>query len=377
METRMIPVVYHPRYLDYWFGPQHPFSPLRQRMLIELIEALGYSLNPVLPEPATREEVLSVHSEAFVEQVEAASTGAPLPDATDYGLDTMDVPTFPGMDEATRYLVGGTLHAARLVADGAAQRVLQLGGGLHHAHHALASGFCVYNDISVAIRSLTRSGLRVAYVDIDVHHGDGVQWLHYEDHDVMLISLHESGRYLYPGTGGIHEIGEGGGKGLKLNVPLEPGTGDDSYLDAFERVVPHALAWFGADVLLVECGADAHQRDPLAHLSLSTYAYEQIFRRLIELADEHTGGRAVFALGGGYDFDSTIRIWALLYLLLQGQDLPNSLPMAWLSKWQDWLHTALTPTLHDPSPTQSTETVIAQNRHVSQRLMEAVVHYWT
>lgn len=373
----MVPVVYHPHYLDYWFGPQHPFSPLRQRMLIDLLGQLGHHFDPTTPEAATREEILAIHSESYVEQVEAASTGCPLPDASDYGLETMDVPTFQGMDEAARYLVGGTLHAARMVADGSARRVLQLGGGLHHAQHALASGFCVYNDLSAAIRHFEARGLRVAYIDIDVHHGDGVQWLHYDDHTVLNINFHESGRYLFPGTGMIHEIGEGAGKGLKLNVPLEPGTGDDSYLEEFERVVPHALAWFGPDVLLIQAGADAHERDPLAHLRLSTHAYVSLFERLIQLADEYTEGRAVFTLGGGYDFDATTRVWAILYHLLQGQPLPGRLPQDWLARWEDRLQTTLTPTLHDPESTTSSDLVTAQNRLVAQRLLETVAPHWS
>lgn len=372
----MTPVIYHPRYLDYWFGPQHPFSPVRQRMLLDLLDELGYSLNPVMPEAATREEVLSVHGEAFVEQVEAASTGRPLPDAVEFGLDTMDVPTFPGMDAATRYIVGGTLHGARMMADGSARRVLQFGGGLHHAQHAAASGFCVYNDLSVAIRHLTGRGLRVAYIDIDVHHGDGVQALHYAEPDVLTLSLHESGRYLFPGTGGVYEMGEGAGKGFKLNVPLEPGTADDSYLDTFERVVPHALSWFGPDVLVVQGGSDAHQGDPLAHLKLTSHAYLHLYRRLVELAEEHTKGRALFTLGGGYDFDATTRVWAMLYLILQDLPLPEMLPQGWLDRWSTRLRTTLTPTLHDASSTRTPGPVAVQNRTVSQRLMEAVVHYW-
>ncbi|HET6569427.1 MAG TPA: acetoin utilization protein AcuC [Rhodothermales bacterium] len=373
----MAPVVYHPRYLDYWFGPQHPFSPLRQRMLIDLLETMGHAFDPVLPQPATREEIRAIHSEAYVQQVEAASTGCPLPDASDYGLETMDVPTFQGMDTATRYLVGGTLHAARMVADGSARRVLQLGGGLHHAQHALASGFCVYNDLSAAIRHFEGCGLRVAYIDVDVHHGDGVQWLHYSDPALLNLSLHESGRYLFPGTGTIHEIGDGAGKGLKLNVPLEPGTSDDSYLEEFERVVPHALAWFGPDVLLIQAGADAHLQDPLAHLRLSTHAYEALFRRLIQLSDAHTEGRAVFTLGGGYDFDAATRVWALLYFLLQDEPLPGRLPQDWLDRWRDRLQTTLTPTLHDPEPTTSSGQVVAHNRQVTQRLLETVVPCWS
>ncbi|MDX1546342.1 MAG: acetoin utilization protein AcuC [Rhodothermales bacterium] len=373
------PLVYHPAYQAYDFGPRHPFSPVRLERVWTLLEALGAAPEPVAPPAATPAEVRWVHDDALVAQVEAASDGAPRPDAPRYGLATPDVPAFEGMDAAARLLVGGTLHAARLVASGAAVRVLQLGGGLHHAQQALASGFCVYNDLAVAIHHLRREGLRVAYLDVDVHHGDGVQWLFYEDPDVLTISLHESGRYLFPGTGGVFEMGEDAGTGYALNVPLEPFTQDASYLDVFERVVPHALAWFRPDVLVVQCGADAHAADPLAHLLLTTHGYEALFRRILALADVHTGGRLVLTLGGGYDLDATTRIWTMLALLARGLDLPERLPETWLHRWTDRQGGPPTPTLHDPEAERSVANRAAiedQNRRVSTRLLELAAPYW-
>lgn len=376
----MVPVVYHPGYTAYNFGPGHPFSPVRLEMLLSLLEALGPPIEFIKPPAATREEVLTVHRPDFVALVEAASAGLPVPAAHHYGLDTPDVPVFAGMDEASRTIVGGTLHAARLVADGTADRVLQLGGGLHHAQHALASGFCVYNDLSVAIHHLVERGLRVAYLDVDVHHGDGVQWLHYDDDRVLTVSLHESGRFLFPGTGGVRELGRGRGEGYALNVPLAPSTADASYLDAFERVVPQALAWYRPDVLVVQCGSDAHYRDPLAHLQLTTHAYERLFRRILELADAHAAGRAVFTLGGGYDLDATTRTWALLYLVLQGQAPPTAVPAAWHRRWSDRLGVALSTAFHDPvgriapgEPALPDE----QNRSVTIELMERLARLWS
>lgn len=373
----MVPVVYHPAYRDYYFGPEHPFSPVRLEMLLDLLSALGHEVAPVAPAAAPREALLAVHAADFVAQVEAAGSGEPAPDAARYGLGTPDVPAFAGMDAAARHLVGGTLHAARRAAEGAV--VLQLGSGLHHAQHARAAGFCVYNDLAVAIEALRQEGLRVAYVDVDVHHGDGVQALFYDAPDVLTLSLHETGQYLYPGTGFVYELGEGAGRGYKLNVPLEPFTTDDSYLDAFERVVPHALAWFQPDVLVVQCGADAHFRDPLADLLLTTHAYETLFRRLLALA--RGVGRAVFTLGGGYDPDATTRVWALLYLLLQEQPLPERLPETWRARWQARLGAAPSPTLHDAPaafdiPPERQAAIARQNRGLSQRLMETAVVHW-
>lgn len=233
-------MIYREEYRLYNFGPDHPFSPVRLEMLTSLLQALGVWRAPLAPLEARREEVLSVHSERLVKRVEAASRGELYPDLEHYGLGTGDTPVFPGMDRAARILVGGTLEGARRIMAGE-KRVLQLGGGLHHAQYDRASGFCVYNDLSVAIRHMTQVGLRVAYVDIDVHHGDGVQWIHYEEGEVLTLSLHESGRYLFPGTGHVYEIGRGAGLGKKLNLPLEPFTEDESYLGSLRPWCPGPL----------------------------------------------------------------------------------------------------------------------------------------
>ncbi len=373
------PTVYHPDYRTYNFGPDHPFTPTRLTMLFELLEALGVAPETVLPEVATREEIRWIHTEPFVQQVEAASAGTPKPNAQQYGLGTGDVPIFDGMDTAARTIVGGTLTAARLVINGTAKRTLQMGGGLHHAQHALATGFCVYNDLSVAIHALRQAGRRVAYLDIDVHHGDGVQWFHYDDPDVLTISLHESGQFLYPGTGSIDELGLGAARGTSLNVPLMPYTEDASYLDAFERVVPEALDRFKPDVLLVQCGADAHFRDPLADLMLTTYAYETLFRRILALADTCAGGHLVCAAGGGYDLDATIRVWALLYHVMQDLELPDVLPNDWRAHWSNRLDASLTPTLHDPPMTFSIPRralIEQENRQTVTALMEQCAPLW-
>lgn len=371
----MLSVVYSPAYQRYNFGEGHPFTPIRQTLLTELIHAFELPIRWVEPGVATREDLLTVHAPDFVEAVEQASQGA-----TDlpwrFGLGTTDVPLFPGMDEAARTLVGGTLEAARQITSGAARRVLQLGGGLHHALYDQAAGFCVYNDTAVAIRHLRDAGLRVAYIDVDVHHGDGVQALFYDTADVLTLSIHESGQTLFPGTGSVEETGEGAGRGYALNVPLLPGTSDDVYLEAFEAVVPHALAWFRPDVLVVEAGADAHRLDPLAHLTLSTHGFERLFRRLLALADTHTEGRALFTLGGGYHPDSTVRVWLLLVALLAGAPLPERLPEAWRATWESRLNVPIHPILHDAEPTTSQPGVSEATRLTTRTLLEQVAGLW-
>ena len=375
----MSSLLYHDRYLDYDFGPEHPFSPVRQEMVVDLLSALGHPIDPVSPPVATRADVRRVHSERFVSTVEAASKGTPPPEAHEFGLDTGDVPVFENMDTAARGLVGGTLQGARRIVADDTSRVLQMGGGLHHARHEEAAGFCVYNDLSIAIDQLREHDLRVAYIDIDVHHGDGVQWLHYEDPGVLTISLHESGQYLYPGTGGVDEIGAGPGEGTTVNVPLMPHTEPESYLDAFERVVPYALDHFGPDVLVVQCGADAHFSDPLADLLLTTQAYETLFERLFGLADEHTNGRLLCTFGGGYRLDAVARIWTLLTLLVQDHAVPDALPNTWRKRWQPRLDDPLSPTLHDPEKTfrVSRRAAIAeQNKRTSTQVLELLAPHW-
>jgi acetoin utilization protein AcuC len=372
--------VYHPAYLSYRFGPGHPFDPVRLEMTIDLLDALGHPVEAMQPEPATRDDLLTVHSAEYVACVEAASRGEGVANPDEVGLGTPDNPVFPGMDLAARYLVGGTLLAAHVLAEGTADRVLQLGGGLHHAQRDHASGFCIYNDLAVAIRYLTSRGMSVAYVDIDVHHGDGVQAIFYDDPNVLTISLHESGRYLFPGTGEVYELGSGEGRGRKVNVPLHPFTEPESYLAAFKAVVPTALASFRPDVLVVQAGADAHVGDPLAELLLTTQAYETLYRSLLELADRFCRGRALFTLGGGYDVGSVPRVWALLYLTLHGLPVAQELPGSWRRRWGERLGVELPVALHDSNPAYPTipqsDEIAAHNRTVTARLLDSLMPYW-
>jgi acetoin utilization protein AcuC len=369
-------VIFHPAYRGYDLGPGHPFSPARVDMVLDLLAMLGVAPELVAPAQAAAGELLEVHDADYVRAVEAASEGDIAPELGELGLGTGDNPIVPGMARAARWLVGGTLHGARLIADGAADLVLQLGGGLHHARRRLASGFCLYNDLALAIRHLVGARLRVAYIDIDVHHGDGVQEILYGDENVLTLSLHESGEYLFPGTGWPHELGRGMGRGLKLNVPLEPFTEGDSYLAALEKVAGPALDFFRPDVLVVQAGADTHHLDPLADLMLTTHDYERVIRLLLELARTHTRGRALFTLGGGYAPAATPRLWAILYLVLHGLPLPESIPAAWLERWPGQTVT----TLHDPAdpypPVARRAEIESRNRTMVDRLLDAVARYW-
>jgi len=353
-------VIYHPAYRGYDLGPEHPFSPARLDMVLDLLAALGAAPELVAPGQATPEALLAVHDADYVRAVEAASAGEVGPEIAELGLGTPDNPIVAGMADAARWLVGGTLHGARLIAAGEADVALQLGGGMHHARRRLASGFCLYNDLALAIRHLVGARLRVAYVDIDVHHGDGVQELLYADENVLTLSLHESGEYLFPGTGWAHELGQGMGRGLKLNVPLEPFTEGDSYLAALEKVAEPAFDFFRPDVLVVQAGADTHFLDPLADLMLTSRDYERIVRRLLDLARRYTRARALFTLGGGYSPAATPRLWAILSLVVHGAPVPES--------------------LHDPAEPYPAiprrAEIESRNRAMVDRLLDAVARYW-
>jgi len=376
----MAALIYSRSYRAYDFGAEHPFSPARQEMALDLLAALGHEVTWHEPRPATREEILEVHSTAYVRAVEALSAGEAAADAEKWGLGTPDTPVFPGIELAARTLVGGTLAAARLVAQSAEKRVLHFGGGLHHAQRERASGFCVYNDLAVAIKYLTTCGLWVSYLDIDVHHGDGVQAIFNADDKVQTISLHESGQYLFPGTGAIHELGEGMGRGLKINLPLEPFTEGESYLEQFEKVVPRALEAFGPHVLVVQAGADAHFDDPLADLALTTRDYERLFRRILELADGVTAGKVIFTLGGGYSLNAASRVWAILYLLVNDLQVPDTIPEAWSQRWAKHLGGKAAAGLHDLDPAYPPmphhDEIMQRNRVVAGRLLDAMVPFW-
>jgi acetoin utilization protein AcuC len=324
---------------DYGFGGNHPFNPLRLRLALELCEALGllegYPFHS--SGPATEENLITVHSLTYVRMVqEAGRDAAALSDLLPYGLGTPDNPIFPHMHEACARVVGGVLAACRLVMAGEADHAMCISGGLHHALRSQASGFCVYNDAGVAIARLKQDhpGIRIAYVDTDAHHGDGVQWMFYDDPQVLTLSMHESGRYLFPGTGDVRETGSGDGAGFCVNVPLQPYTDDESWISCFEAVVPDLLRVFEPDLVLSQNGCDGHALDPLTHLSATTRLYEHVPRRVHDLAHELCDGRWVATGGGGYDIWRVVpRAWTALWATLSHQEIPESVAENWLSKW--------------------------------------------
>jgi acetoin utilization protein AcuC len=310
-------LVWGDAFMAYRLSDDHPLQPLRVKLTVDLIRELGLDAHAevVPPRLATDDEIALCHSPEYITLVRRISDGGSLDRAAvEAGFGTSDNPVAPGMHEACAAVVGGSLVAAEAVHSGAVLHAFNPAGGLHHAMRERASGFCVYNDVAVAVAWLRRQGHRVACVDVDVHHGDGTQALFYSDPDVLTISLHESGRYLFPGTGFPDETGAGPGRRASANLPLAPYMWDEPWLAAFEAVVPPLLREFRPTVLVTQDGCDSHALDPLAHLLNSTAIWPHVGRRFHELAHELCEGRWLATGGGGYAVREVVpRAWTLLF----------------------------------------------------------------
>jgi acetoin utilization protein AcuC len=308
---------------------------------MRLAEALGVLAGPgvagglrTVPAPTADDDLLAtVHDRTYIEAVRRA--GHTLRPDLDHGLGTEDDPVFPDMHEASAHIVGASVEACRQVWTGESGHAANIMGGLHHAMRAAASGFCIYNDTAVGIRWLLDHGAeRVAYVDTDAHHGDGVERAFWDDPRVLTISLHETGQMLFPGTGFATDLGGPGVEGTAVNVALPPGTADSGWLRAFHAVVPDLLHAFRPDVLVTQHGCDSHTEDPLAHLMLSVDGQRAAYLALHELAHDVAGGRWVAFGGGGYDVvDVVPRAWTHLLAIVAGRPLDPGTPVpeAWRS----------------------------------------------
>jgi acetoin utilization protein AcuC len=323
-------LVYAPRFREYDLGPGHPMRPSRVARTYDLIRACHLlepeSVTLAKPRLADEETLALFHSPEYVTAVRAPSEGSPMPTPARFGFGTPDNPIVKGMYEASALIVGASVLAADLVADGQVSVAFNPAGGLHHAHRSRAAGFCVFNDAAVAIEHLVRrcgNGVRVAYVDIDAHHGDGVQEAFYDRRDVLTVSVHETGRFLYPGTGFPDEIGEGEGEGYCVNLPLAPHTTDDVYLWAFREAVVPVLEAFRPDYVFSQLGVDTHYRDPLTHMSLTTHGYVAVIDEIAQQAP-----RWVAVGGGGYDVTVVPRAWTLAFARMAGLEPPGEAPEA-------------------------------------------------
>lgn len=333
--SRSLRVVWDDVLTSYDFGPGHPLAPIRVELTIALAREMGVlDLPNVLfdgVQPATDDELALVHDPEYVAAVKQVDDYFQVDEA--HGLGTPDNPLFRGMHASASLVAGASLAAARAVWAGEAEHAANVAGGLHHAMAASASGFCIYNDPAIAIAWLLANGVeRIGYVDVDVHHGDGVQAAFYDDPRVLTISLHESPTTLFPGTGFPDEVGGADAKGSSVNVPLPPGTKDAGWLRAFHAVVPHLLAAFRPQVLVTQHGCDSHVLDPLAHLALTVDGQRAASQALHRLAHESAGGRWIATGGGGYELVQVVpRTWTHLLAEAAGSPIPpeTATPEEW------------------------------------------------
>jgi acetoin utilization protein AcuC len=317
--------IYTDAYSNYDYGPTHPLKIIRLQLTYELIRAYGLldisSVQFIPTIKADEEDLALFHSKDYLELLKQANEDLLHVDAYRYGLGPGDNPIFPGLYDWSLLVTGATLQAVNFVASGAGEVAFNIAGGLHHAMKSRASGFCYINDPVIGILKLLSRGKRVAYIDIDAHHGDGVQKAFYQTDLVLTISLHESGHTLFPGTGFEYEIGEGKGEGYSVNLPFPPYTDDETYLWAFEEVVPPLIHAFQPDVVVTQLGVDTFYDDPLTNLSLSIFGYEKVVRRIKDLAP-----RWVALGGGGYNISNVARAWTLAWAVMNGIELDEELP---------------------------------------------------
>jgi acetoin utilization protein AcuC len=322
METAFI---YTDAYLDYDYGPAHPLRIGRLKLAYELIN--GYGLLDLrsaqfLPTLKAEPKELAVyHSEEYLNILREANEGRITGEAYLYGLGPGDNPIFPGLLDWSLLVTGATLQAIDFVASEKGKVAFNIAGGLHHAMRSRASGFCYINDPVIGIMKLLSRGRRVAYIDIDAHHGDGVQEAFYESNRVLTISLHETGSTLFPGTGFEYEIGEGEGEGYSVNLPFPPYTDDEVYVWAFEEVVPELIHAFRPDIVVTQLGVDTFYNDPLTNLDLSILGYERVLHRIKDLAPKW-----VALGGGGYDIFNVAKAWTLAWAVMNGVELKEELP---------------------------------------------------
>jgi acetoin utilization protein AcuC len=328
----------------YDLGTDHPLAPVNRELAIDLFRMYGLldrdDVTVLAPGTCDEDLIARVHTPAYMAQVRRYSAQPALAHAFEAGMWGLaaggDTPAFAGMHEAAVAVCGASVTAAMEVWEGRATRAFSAAGGLHHAFANKANGFCIYNDAAVAIQALLDAGAeRVAYVDVDVHHGDGTQFIFYDDPRVLTCSVHESGRYLFPGTGALDERGVGKGIGTSVNIPLPAYAGDGPYMRAIEDVIVPAVRDFAPDIIVTQDGVDPHHQDPLAHLQVRMATFPRLWRVLHDMADEVTDGRWIALGGGGYNVDVLPRAWALLFAEMTGAALPDDIPPEWLTLARD------------------------------------------
>ena len=359
--------VYTDDYVRYHLSDTHPLQQKRLLMTHRLLDAYGAFDSPnsdlITPNPATEANLLRVHSQEYLDALWALSEGHAVLDKKRFGFGSSDTPPFPGMWEASLLYAGGSLECARLVSQEGYDAAFNTSGGLHHAQKDRAAGFCTVNDCALVAHYLLDGGAkRVAYVDIDAHHGDGTQALFYDDPRVLTLSIHETPETLFPRvTGFADEAGEGAGFGYSANLPLAPGSSDAVATEAFGAAFLPLLRAFDPDYILLQVGADAHFQDPLAHLCLTTQGWLGLASSVLAL------GKPTIALGGGgYNLKTVARLWTLLYGALSGQTFPQAVPETYAEEW------GITA-LHDTSGPSDAEAAVVFEQVYRRRHMDSAV----
>jgi acetoin utilization protein AcuC len=363
----------------YDLGPMHPLKPARVLLTYKLIEEFGIAQAPnvasVQARDASDEEILRVHSEPYVDAVKLAGRGKRGP-WWEFGFGPGDNPIFASMHEASARVAGASITGAEAILSGRAEHVFNPSGGLHHAMPDRASGFCIYDDPAVAIAWLQDQGVgRIAYVDVDAHHGDGVQEIFYDNPTVLTVSIHQSGRTLFPGTGEVDEIGGPGAEGYSVNIPLPPLTGDELWLRAFEQVVPPILDAFRPEVLVTQLGCDTHCTDPLTNLMLTTGAYFDTARLLHDLAHSTAGGKWLATGGGGYQWAKVVpRAWSIYFAEMAEFHLPDELPEPFLIEAERQAREPVPGTLSEPQ-IQGSPVTAGEIDEITAQVREAIFPY--
>ena len=339
MTTKNAVFIYSSEFEKYLYPPEHPFNTVRAKRVRDIVSSMGLLSgsggSEVAPVAAERIVLKKFHSARYLHALKTAAGGRWNADALAMGIGSQDCPIFKGLYEYAVLAAGGTLTAAKMILSGETGLAFNPSGGYHHAGPELAAGFCYINDMALACIVLAEQAKRVLYLDVDVHHGDGVANAFYDRSDVMTISFHQNPKTLFPGTGFENEIGTGEGKGYCVNVPLPVGTYDQAYMKAFEAIALPLMTAYNPDVIVFELGADALAGDPLANLNLTNNVYAKIINHLMGF------GKPILATGGGgYNVENTVRAWALAWSIFcgadQGEDMSHAMGGVFLesTEWQ-------------------------------------------
>jgi acetoin utilization protein AcuC len=324
--------LYSDDFLKFDYGPTHPFKIFRLKLTYQLIKAYGLLSLPnsqyIEAKMAEDEELLTFHDSEYIEVLKAANVGIEVPTAYYYGLGPGDNPVFKGLYDWSKLATGASLQAATLVENGEVDVAFNISGGLHHAMASKASGFCYVNDIVVAIRSLLKKGRRVAYIDIDAHHGDGVQEAFYTTNKVLTISIHETGKMIFPGTGFENEIGKDEGEGYSVNIPMPPSSDDELFVYAFNEIVPPLIKKFRPDIVVTQLGVDGFSSDPLTHLNYTNNGYCEVVKKIKEISPKW-----VALGGGGYDIANVAKAWTLAWAIMNEVEIPDEIPEYFLKEY--------------------------------------------